>query len=54
MISNTGKNLGPCLIELEQYIKYAMVHLNNASTHGVLREEEAQAEGRCLFRDIWR
>jgi hypothetical protein len=36
IIENTDKNLGPCVIELEQYVKDAMVHLDDASSYEIL------------------
>ena len=42
------------VVELDQYISDAMVHLNDESTYEKLTEEEAKAEGQRLFREIWR
>ena len=54
VIANTDKNLGPCVVELDQYVLNATVHLNDKSTYEKLTEEEAKAEGLRLFKEIWR
>jgi len=54
VITNTDKNLGPCVVQFEQYISDAMVYLNDELKYEMLTEEEAQIEGRRLIRDIWR
>ena len=33
IVANTDKNLGPCCIERDQYIKDALVHLNNKNIY---------------------
>ena len=52
IIANTDKNLGPCVIEHEQYIKDALVHLQDSSIYEFLTEAEAKAEGHRLYREI--
>ena len=54
IIANTDKNIEPYAVELEQYIVDAMVDLGDESTYEKLTEEEAQAEGHCLFGKCWR
>ena len=54
VIANTDKNLGPCVVKLDQHILDAIVHLNDESTYEKLTEEEAKAEGLRLFKEIWR
>ena len=54
IITNTNKNLGPCVVERNQYISDAMVHLNDESIYEKLTKEETKAEGQRLFREIWR
>ena len=51
IIANTDKNHGPCVVELDQYIFDAMVHLNDESTYEKLTEEEAKAESQRLLRE---
>ena len=52
IIANTDKNLGPCVIELDQYIKDALVHLQNADIYEFLTEAEAAAEANRLAREV--
>ena len=52
IIANTDKNLGPCVIELDQYIKDALVHLQNAEVYEFLTEAEAAAEANRLAREV--
>jgi hypothetical protein len=54
VIANTDTNTGLCVFELKQYISDAMVHLNDEVIYEMLKEEETQAEGQCLFQDSWR
>ena len=54
IIANADKNLGSCVVELDQYILDAMVHLNDESTYKKLTEEEAKTGGQRVFREIWR
>lgn len=52
IIANTDKNLGPCVIELEQYIRDALTHLQNSEIYEFLTEQEAAAEARRLSSEI--
>ena len=54
IIVNTDNNLGQCVVELNQYLSDALVHLNDELTYGHLTEEEAKAGGQRLFREILR
>ena len=36
MIANTDKNLGPCAIEIAQYLKDAHVHLDNREIYEII------------------
>jgi len=54
IIANTDKNLGPCAIELAQYIMDALTHLNDDSTYAILSEHEAKAEAQRLYGEIYR
>ena len=53
IIANTDKNLGPCAIELAQYIMDALTHLNNESVYKHLTEAEAKAEATHVFTMIY-
>ena len=53
MVANTDKNLGPCIIEIAQYIKDALKHLNDVSTYQPLSKDEAKAEIDRLDKEIW-
>ena len=44
IIANTDKNLGPCAIELNQYIQDALVRLQDSAIYEFLTEAEATAE----------
>ena len=52
IIANTDKNLGPCAIELSQYIMDALTHLNNESVYESLTAAEATAEANRLYYEI--
>ena len=52
VIANSDKGLGPCAIELDRYIKDAMVHLLDEKTYEILTEEEALNEVDKLREDI--
>ena len=50
--ANTDKNLGPCVIELAQYIRNALSHLDNPDLYEPLTEAEAEAEALRIEREI--
>ena len=52
IIANTDKNLGPCVIELEQYIKDALTHLQNSEVYEFLTEAEAEDKASRLSSEI--
>ena len=52
IIANTDKNLGPCAIELAQYLKDAMLHLNNNKIYEIISETEALTAVRQLEDEI--
>jgi len=41
MIANTDKNIGPCAIEIVQYLKDAHIHLDNGEIYKIILEAEA-------------
>ena len=53
IVANTDKNLGPCVIELAQYVLDALTHLNNPAVYEYLTEAKAKATARSLERDIY-
>ena len=52
VIANTDKGLGPCAIELERYIRDALIHLKNEDVYEILSEEEAMASVEDLKQEI--
>ena len=42
IITNTDKNVGPCVIELAQYIRDAQTHLSNKLLYKILSEADAR------------
>jgi len=52
MIANSNKGLGPCVIELDRYIKDAMVHLLDNKTYQIPSKEEALEEVERLREEI--
>ena len=52
IIANTDKNLGPCVIELAQYITNALSHLDNPDLYKPLTEAEAESEALRIEREI--
>ena len=52
LVANTDKNLGPCVIEIDTYIRVALLHLQDASTYATITEDEAAKACDDLYRKI--
>jgi len=52
IVANTDKNLGPCIIERDQYIKDALVHLNNKNIYQILSPQEAATAAHKIESEI--
>ena len=53
-MANTDKNLGPCVIEIAQYIKDGLAHLNDATIYEPLTKAEASEQARDLCTSIFK
>ena len=53
VVANTDKNLGPCIIELERYIRDALAHFQDAECYEFLTKEEADMEAQKLANQIF-
>ena len=52
IIANTDKNLGPCVIELAQYIQNALSRMDNPDLYEPLTKAEAEAEALRIEGEI--
>ena len=53
LVSNTDKNLGPCVIEISTYIRDAVIHLQDTSTYATINKDEAAEMCDDLYKQIF-